>query len=84
MDVNLLFVGIPMYVCVECSHASVFELEVADLQVSVGMEVAQHAAGTTAAGGQSVERHSMEVDEVQHVADVDVLQAELQGVDIAG
>ena len=71
-----------MYVCVECSHASVFELEVADLQVSVGMEVAQHAAGTTAAGGQSVERHSMEVDEVQHVADVDVLHTDLQRVEI--
>ena len=84
VDVDLLLVAVPVDEGAECSHASVFEGEVVDVQVGVGSHLTEGCADEGVARGLAAEVDGVEVDEVEDIGHVDILQVYVYGIAAIG
>ena len=73
IDIDLLVLLVPVHRCIERSHPSFLEAELAYRQVSVGLGMMEDRLDASLTRGFAAEFHRMEVHEIQDVVHVHIL-----------
>ena len=82
LDVNLFQFLVPTGMGIEHTHAPLFELEVADLQVGSGSELAEERGGCRTSCGLAAELYGMEIHEVEDIVDFYLVEIHGEGIGI--
>ena len=74
----MLFLVVPVDHGVEHTHATFLKLEVVDCDGAFGCRVAEQSHYVSAPAGLSAELYGVEIDKVEHIANVDAAQVDGQ------